>query len=311
MRVLIAGGAGFIGSHLSEHFITDGHAVIAVDNLVTGSEKNIRHLVDHPQFAFIEHDICEPIDVDGDIDVILNFASPASPPQYLNMPIKTLKTGSFGTYHCLELATRKNAKFLMASTSEIYGDPEVHPQNESYLGNVSSIGPRSVYDEAKRFSEAMTMAYHRAHNVDTRIVRIFNTYGPRMNLKDGRVVPNFIVQALKGLPLTIYGDGEQTRSFQYVDDLVRGVRCLLDSDHNEPVNIGNPREMTILEFAEIVNEITQNPGGIILRKDSRVKGDPQRRQPDISKAEEILKWKPQVDLHEGLEKTIKYFRELV
>lgn len=311
MRVLVAGGAGFIGSHLCEHFLEAGGDVIAVDNLLTGSQNNIAHLLENPRFTFINQDISEPFDIDGSLDAILNFASPASPPHYLRMPIETLKVGSFGTYHCLELAHKKNAKFLIASTSEIYGDPLEHPQNEDYLGNVSTIGPRGVYDEAKRFSEAMTMAYHRTHGVQTRIVRIFNTYGPRMNLADGRVVPNFIVQALRGEALTIYGDGKQTRSFQYVADLVRGVSALLASNYAEPVNIGNPHEMTIAQFAETVNAITGNPKGIIYKPADRIAGDPQRRQPDISRAMEILRWQPEVSLEEGLTKTIAYFREVL
>lgn len=311
MRVLITGGAGFIGSHLCEHFLSEGHNVVALDNLVTGSKKNINHLLGNPLFEFVHQDITEPFDLQGDVDAILQFASPASPPHYLEMPILTLRTGSFGNHHCLELALKKNAKILFASTSEIYGDPLVHPQEESYLGNVDTIGPRGVYDEAKRFGESLVMAYHRKYTLETRIVRIFNTYGPRMNLADGRVVPNFIVQALRGEPLTIYGDGSQTRSFQYVDDLVRGVRCLLESDYAEPVNIGNPYEMTIREFAEIVNEVTDNRGGVIYKHQDRISGDPQRRQPDIRRAKEILNWEPEIDLREGLKRTIAYFRELV
>lgn len=311
MRVLVTGGAGFIGSHLCEHYLQNGHDVIAMDNLVTGDKKNIEHLLDNPHFEFINHNISEPFSIDGDLDLIFQFASPASPPQYLKLPLETLKVGSFGTYNTLKIAKQKNARVLFASTSEIYGDPLIHPQNEDYWGNVHTIGPRGVYDEAKRFSEAMMMAYHRTFDVKTYLVRIFNTYGPRMNLSDGRVVPNFIVQALRGEPLTIYGDGLQTRSFQYVDDLVRGVTSLIASDYHYPVNIGNPYEMTIREFAETVNEVTQNPGGVIYQPQERVQDDPQRRQPDITRAKEILDWEPQVNLKDGLTKTIEYFRKFV
>ncbi|MEM6280847.1 MAG: UDP-glucuronic acid decarboxylase family protein [Chloroflexota bacterium] len=311
MRVVITGGAGFIGSHLSESYLNDGHHVVAVDNLLTGSEDNIQHLIDHPNFEYVRHDVIDGIDIAGDVDGILHFASPASPPHYLKMPVETLRVGAEATYHCLNMAVKKNARFLMASTSEIYGDPLEHPQAETYHGNVSTIGPRGVYDEAKRYAESMTMAYHRSLGVETRIVRIFNTYGPRMNMDDGRVVPNFIVQALRGEPLTVYGDGMQTRSFQYVDDLVRGVRRLLECNYAGPVNIGNPVEITIKQFAEIVNEVTGNEAGIIMKPTDRIEDDPQRRQPDISLAKRELDWEPIVDLREGLAKTMIYFKELI
>lgn len=310
MRVLITGGAGFLGSHLVDRFLAEGHSVIAMDNLITGNTRNIEHQVGNPNFSFIKHDVTNYIYISGPIDAVLHFASPASPIDYLKLPIQTLKVGSLGTHNALGLALAKKARFLLASTSEIYGDPLEHPQKESYPGNVDPIGPRGVYDEAKRFAEAITMAYHRYHGVDTRIVRIFNTYGPRMRLADGRVVPNFIAQALRGEPLTVYGDGSQTRSFQYVSDLIEGLYRLLASDFNEPVNIGNPDEMTILQFAEAVNDITGNKAGIVY-KDERIKGDPQTRQPDITRARDILKWEPKVKLREGLEKTIAYFREVV
>lgn len=311
MRVLITGGAGFLGSHLCDRFIAEGHDVIAMDNLITGNTQNIVHLSGNPNFSFIKHDVTNYIYVDGEIDAVLHFASPASPIDYLKYPIQTLKVGSLGTHNALGLALAKNAKFLLASTSEVYGDPLEHPQKETYVGNVDTIGPRGVYDEAKRFAEALTMAYHRAHNVETRIVRIFNTYGPRMRLDDGRVVPNFIGQALRGEPLTVYGDGSQTRSFQYASDLIDGIYRLLNSDFSNPVNIGNPYEMTILEFAEVVNNLTQNPAGITYKEDLRIKGDPQTRQPDITRAGEVLGWKPQVELQEGLKNTIEYFRDVV
>ncbi|MCB9451770.1 MAG: SDR family oxidoreductase [Anaerolineaceae bacterium] len=310
MRVLITGGAGFIGSHLCDRFLAEGHNVVAMDNLITGNTRNIAHLAGNSQFQFIHHDITNYIYIKGDIDAVVHFASPASPIDYLKLPIQTLKVGALGTHNALGLALAKKAKFLSASTSEIYGDPLEHPQKESYPGNVDPIGPRGVYDEAKRYAEALVMAYHRVHGVDTHIVRIFNTYGPRMRLADGRVVPNFIAQALRGEPLTVYGDGMQTRSFQYVSDLVEGVYRLLHSDYNDPVNIGNPYEMSILEFAQVVNEITENKGGIIY-KDERIQGDPQTRQPDISRAKSVLNWEPKVKLREGLTKTIAYFREVL
>ena len=311
MRVLITGGAGFLGSHLCDRFLAEGHTVVAMDNLITGNTRNIAHLAGNPDFSFIRHDITDYIYLDGPVDAVLHFASPASPIDYLKLPIQTLKVGALGTHNALGLALGKEAKFLLASTSEVYGDPLEHPQKEQYPGNVDPIGPRGVYDEAKRFAEALTMAYHRVHEVDTRIVRIFNTYGPRMRLADGRVVPNFIAQALRHEALTIYGDGSQTRSFQYVDDLVEGVYRLLMSNFNEPVNIGNPDEMTIVEFAHVVNEVTSNPAGIIFMAEERIKGDPQTRQPDISRARAVLNWEPRVNLHEGLEKTITYFREVL
>jgi len=308
VRVLITGGAGFLGSHLCDRFLAEGHQVVAMDNLITGNTANIAHLAGNRSFHFIHHDVTNYIYLAGPVDAVLHFASPASPIDYLRYPIQTLKVGALGTHNALGVALAKGAKFLLASTSEIYGDPLVHPQNEEYVGNVDSIGPRGVYDEAKRFAEALTMAYHRAHHVDTRIVRIFNTYGPRMRLEDGRVVPNFIAQALRHEPLTVYGDGSQTRSFQYVSDLVDGVYRLLMSDYNYPVNIGNPHEMTILEFAMLVNEITGNPAGIVYKAEERIKGDPQTRQPDITRARTILNWEPKVDLRDGLERTIEHFR---
>lgn len=310
MRVLITGGAGFLGSHLSDRFLAEGHTVIAMDNLITGNTRNIAHLAGNPNFTFIHHDVTDYIYINGTVDAVLHFASPASPIDYLKLPIQTLKVGALGTHNALGLALAKNSRFLLASTSEIYGDPLEHPQKETYPGNVDPIGPRGVYDEAKRYAEALTMAYHRVHSVDTRIVRIFNTYGPRMRLADGRVVPNFIAQALRGEPLTVYGDGSQTRSFQYVNDLVEGLYRLLLSDFNDPVNIGNPDEMTILEFAKTVNAVTGNESGIIY-KDERIKGDPQTRQPDISRARTVLNWEPKVKLREGLEHTIAYFREVL
>jgi dTDP-glucose 4,6-dehydratase len=282
-----------------------------MDNLLTGNIRNIEHLDSHDSFQFIHHDVSNFIDLSGPLDAVLHFASPASPIDYLKFPIQTLKVGALGTHNTLGLALAKGAKFLLASTSEIYGDPLVHPQPETYVGNVDTIGPRGVYDEAKRYAEAMVMAYHRAHNLDTRIVRIFNTYGPRMRLDDVRVVPNFIGQALRGEALTIYGDGLQTRSFQYVDDLIDGIVRLLHSQFIEPVNIGNPREMTIREFAEVVNELTKNEAGTIYMEGNRIKGDPQTRQPDITRAKAILDWEPRVDLVGGLKVTIEFFREVV
>lgn len=308
MRVLITGGAGFLGSHLCDRFLAEGHTVIAMDNLITGSTDNIAHLAGHPRFLFIHHDVTNYIYIEGPLDAVLHFASPASPIDYLELPIQTLKVGALGTHKALGLARAKGARFLLASTSEVYGNPQVHPQPESYYGHVNPVGPRGVYDEAKRFAEAMTMAYHTYHGVETRIVRIFNTYGPRMRLRDGRVVPNFISQALRGEPLTIYGDGSQTRSFQYVSDLVEGVYRLFFSDEVEPVNIGNPAEFTIAEFAQIVNEITGNKAGVVYHN-LRTKDDPQVRQPDITKARRILNWEPKVTLREGLEQTIPWFRQ--
>jgi len=311
VRILITGGAGFLGSHLCDRFLAEGHSVIAMDNLITGNTDNIAHLSGNPDFQFIHHDVTNYIFIPGELDAVLHFASPASPIDYLNFPIQTLKVGSLGTHNALGLARSKGARFLLASTSEIYGDPLVHPQPETYVGNVDAIGPRGVYDEAKRFAESMTMAYYRYHDIDTRIVRIFNTYGPRMRLDDGRVVPNFVKQALNGEPLTVYGDGSQTRSFQYVDDLIEGIYRLLNSDYNDPVNIGNPYELSIVQFAEVVNELTDNPGGIVYKESERIQGDPQTRQPDITRAKEVLGWEPKVDLSEGLQKTVEYFSKVV
>ena len=306
MRILVTGGAGFIGSHLCDRLLAEGHSVIAMDNLITGSTDNIAHLAGHRSFLFVEHDVTNYIYVEGPVDAVLHFASPASPVDYLNYPIQTLKVGALGTHKALGLAKAKNARFLLASTSEVYGDPLIHPQPEEYWGNVNPVGPRGVYDEAKRFAEAMTMAYHRYHGLETRIVRIFNTYGPRMRINDGRVVPNFIFQALHGQPLTIYGQGEQTRSFCYVSDLVEGALRLLNSGENDPTNIGNPTEMTILEFATLVNEITGNPADIIFKP--LPEDDPKQRKPDIGKARALLDWNPTVALREGLVATISDYR---
>lgn len=313
MRVLITGGAGFLGSHLCDRFLKDGHEVIAMDNLITGSTNNIAHLAGNQWFTFIKHNVSNYIYIDGPLDAVLHFASPASPNDYLEHPIPTLKVGSLGTLNTIGLAKAKNARYLLASTSEVYGDPQVNPQPETYWGHVNPIGPRGVYDEAKRFAEAMTMAYHRYHGVDTRIVRIFNTYGPRMRINDGRVVPNFLTQALRGKSLTVYNDGQQTRSFQYVSDLVEGTYALLFSDEVLPVNIGNPDEMTILEFAKAVKQVTHSDSDIdfIQPQDQRIKDDPQVRRPDISKARSLLGWEPVVKLPDGLEKTIPYFKERV
>lgn len=307
MRLLITGGAGFIGSHLCDHFLARGHRVVAVDNFITGSRDNIAHLADEPRFEFIYQDVTNFVEVEGPLDAILHFASPASPKSYIDYPIQTLKVGSLGTHNTLGLARIKGARFLLASTSEVYGDPLVHPQREDYWGNVNPIGPRGVYDEAKRFAEAMTLAYHRTHGLDTRIVRIFNTYGPRMALDDGRVVPNFVGQALRGEPLTVHGDGSQTRSFIFVTDLVEGIARLLDSSEVMPVNVGNPDEMTIKTFAEKINSATGNKAGIVLTR--RPVDDPGRRCPDITRARQILGWEPSVPLDEGLEKTIAFFRQ--
>lgn len=308
MRVLITGGAGFLGSHLCDRFLAEGHTVIAMDNLITGSVKNIEHLAGHERFSYIKHDVTDYIYVAGPLDAVLHFASPASPIDYLQLPIQTLKVGALGSHKALGLAKDKGAKFFLASTSEIYGDPAIHPQPESYPGNVDPIGPRGVYDEAKRFAEALTMAYHRFHGVDTRIVRIFNTYGPRMRLRDGRIVPTFVPQAILRQPLTVYGDGSQTRSFCYVSDLVEGIYRLLMSNEHEPVNIGNPHEMTVLEFAHLINKITENPAGVIF-EDRRIQGDPQTRQPDITKAKAVLGWEPKIGIEEGLRLTIEHFRK--
>jgi dTDP-glucose 4,6-dehydratase len=314
MRILVTGAAGFLGSSLCDRLIAEGHQVIGMDNFITGSPDNLEHLAGDPNFSFIRHDVSDYIFVPGEIDAIMHFASPASPNPnspfgYLNLPIQTLKAGALGTHNTLGIAKKYSARYILASTSEIYGDPLEHPQTEAYWGHVDPIGPRSVYDEAKRFAEALTMAYHRFHDVDTRIVRIFNTYGPRMHLDDGRVVPNFLQQAILGQPLTVYGDGSQTRSFCYVDDLIEGIYRLLLSDEHLPVNIGNHVESTILEFAERINELTGNTAGITFVEDARGEGDPQRRQPDISRAKEILDWEPKISLEEGLMKTIPYFKQ--
>ncbi|CAI4032559.1 dTDP-glucose 4,6-dehydratase [Nitrospira tepida] len=334
MRILITGGAGFLGSHLSDMLIGKGHEVVAVDNLITGRAENIAHLMGHPRFSFIKYNVCDYLHVDGPLDAILHFASPASPQDYLEMPIATLKVGALGTHKALGLAKAKGARLLLASTSEVYGDPLVNPQPESYWGNVNPISPRGVYDEAKRFAEAITMAYHRYHGLDTRIVRIFNTYGPRMRPNDGRVVSNFIVQALQGKPLTIFGDGTQTRSFCYADDLVRGITDLLvaDSDKtvdqrtdrstfltkssqplpetiHDPVNIGNPRELTVKDIAELVLRLTGSKSAIEYRP--LPADDPKVRRPDIRRAKMLLGWEPQVELEDGLRKTIEYFRQVV
>lgn len=311
MRLLITGAAGFLGSHLCDRFLAEGHSVIGMDNLLTGNTRNIAHLAGRLDFRFIHHDVTQYIYVAEPLDAVLHFASPASPIDYLKFPIQTLKVGALGTHNTLGLARAKGARFLIASTSEVYGDPLQHPQREDYNGNVDAVGPRGVYDEAKRFAEAMTMAYHRFHNVDTRIVRIFNTYGPRMRLDDGRVVPNFIGQALRGEPLTVYGDGSQTRSFQYVSDLVEGVYRLLLSDFHDPVNIGTQDELSVAEFARLVNEMTGNNAGITFKQDERIAGDPQTRRPDATRARTVLGWEPAVPLREGLDRTIAYFREVV
>ena len=306
-RYLITGGAGFIGSHLCERFLSQGHEVLCMDNYSTGANENIAPFLKNPKFRFIDHNVSRYIEVQEPLDYILHFASPASPVDYMELPIPTLKVGALGTHNTLGLAKAKSAVYLLASTSEVYGDPLVRPQSEEYWGNVNPIGPRGVYDEAKRFAEAITMAYHRYHGLNTRIVRIFNTYGPRMRMRDGRVVPNFITQALKGEPLTVYGQGEQTRSFQYVDDLVSGIQKLLESHENLPVNIGNPHEMTVLEFAEKIIELTGSQSTVVYRP--LPQDDPQVRQPDITKARRVLGWEPQVPLEQGLKRTIDYFRE--
>jgi dTDP-glucose 4,6-dehydratase len=313
MRILLTGAAGFLGSHLCERLLAEGHQVIGMDNFITGNPANLTHLAGQEGFSFIRHDVSNFIFVPGKVEAVLHFASPASPNPlsplgYVNLPIQTMKAGALGTHNTLGVARTHQARFLLASTSEIYGDPLEHPQSESYWGHVDPIGPRSVYDEAKRFAEALTMAYHRAHDINTSIVRIFNTYGPRMHLDDGRVVPNFLQQALRGEPLTIYGDGSQTRSFCFVDDLVDGIIRLLYSNEHDPVNIGNPQETTILEFAELINRLTGNREGVIYQPQARTGNDPQRRQPDISRARTILGWEPKVGLEEGLQKTIIYFK---
>ncbi len=307
MRVLITGAGGFLGSHLVDRFLAEGYKVVGVDNFLTGSPDNIAHLIGNPDFEFLEHDVTTYMYVAGELDGVLHFASPASPVDYLQLPIQTLKVGSLGTHKALGLAKAKGARFLLASTSEVYGDPQVHPQPESYWGHVNPVGPRGVYDEAKRFAEAMTMAYHRFHQIDTRIVRIFNTYGPRMRQQDGRVVSNFVVQALKGEPLTIYGNGEQTRSFCYVSDLVEGILGLFTSEENEPTNIGNPNEFTVRQLADQVLQLTGSSSTIELHP--LPTDDPKVRQPDITKARTKLGWEPSVSLEDGLTRTIDYFRQ--
>ena len=307
-RILITGAAGFLGSHLCDRFIKEGYSVVAMDNLITGQLKNIEHLFKLENFEFYHHDVSKFIHVPGELDYILHFASPASPIDYLKIPIQTLKVGSLGIHNCLGLAKAKNARVLIASTSEVYGDPTVHPQTEEYWGNVNPVGPRGVYDEAKRFQEAMTMAYHNFHGVETRIIRIFNTYGPKMRLNDGRVLPAFIGQALRGEDLTIFGDGSQTRSFCYVDDLVEGIYRLLHFDYAYPVNVGNPDEISIGDFAEEIIKLTGTDQKVIY-KDLPV-DDPKQRQPDITKAREILNWEPKVDRAEGLKRTYAYFKSL-
>jgi dTDP-glucose 4,6-dehydratase len=311
MRILITGGAGFIGSHLGDYLLERGHEVIAMDNLSTGSTDNIAHLVGHDSFRFIKHNVTDFIYVEGPLDAVLHLASLPSPVDYLNYPIQTLKVGALGTHKALGLAKAKGARFLLASTSEVYGDPLEHPQSEDYWGNVNPVGPRGVYDESKRFAEALAMAYHRYHGVETRIARIFNTYGPRMRLDDGRVVPNFIRQALTGEPLTVYDEGTRTRSFCYVSDLVEGMVRLLMSGEATPVNLGNPQEMTILEFAHKVRDVTGSASEILFvhPRDERTKDDPMVRQPDITKARRVLGWEPEVSLEEGLIKTFEWFRK--
>jgi len=306
-KVLITGGAGFLGSHLCDRFIAEGHHVIAMDNLLTGSKENIAHLFSHKHFEFYHHDVSKFVHVPGDLDYILHFASPASPIDYLKMPIQTLKVGSLGTHNLLGLALAKNARMLIASTSEVYGDPLVHPQNEEYWGNVNPIGPRGVYDEAKRFQEAMTMAYHTYHGVDTRIVRIFNTYGPRMRLNDGRALPAFMSQAIRGENLTVFGDGSQTRSFCYVGDLIEGIYRLLLSDYTQPVNLGNPVEISLNEFAQEIIALTGSNSEIIYL--DLPKDDPKKRRPDINLAKKVLDWEPKVSRSEGLKITLEYFKE--
>jgi dTDP-glucose 4,6-dehydratase len=309
LRVVITGGAGFLGSHLCDLFLAKGWDVLCLDNLVTGAESNVAHLLSHQRFRLARQDVSKYIEIAGAVDAVLHFASPASPPDYLKLPIQTLKVGALGTHNTLGLALAKKAKYLLASTSECYGDPEVSPQPETYWGHVNPIGPRGVYDEAKRFAEAITMAYHRYHGVDTRIVRIFNTYGPRMRLNDGRALPNFLYQALSGQPITVYGDGKQTRSFCYVSDLIEGIYRLLESSEHEPVNLGNPRELTILEFAERVRTLVGAAVPIVFHP--LPQDDPKQRCPDIAKARRTLHWEPKVDLEEGLRLTYDFFRQQV
>jgi dTDP-glucose 4,6-dehydratase len=308
MRAVVTGGAGFLGSHLCDRLLAEGWDVLAIDNFITGAKGNLSHLSGNKKFKFQKADVSKPLKVAGQVGYVLHFASPASPPDYLRHPIATMMVGSAGTQNALELALAKDAKFFLASTSECYGDPEVSPQHEDYWGHVNPIGPRGVYDEAKRFSEAMTMAYHRYHEVDTHIVRIFNTYGPRMRLNDGRALPNFVFQALSGKPLTIYGDGKQTRSFCYVGDLIEGIHRLMMSNEHLPTNVGNPQEITILEFAERIRKHFENPPPIVF--EPLPEDDPKRRCPDITKAKRILKWEPKVSLEEGLKLTLAHFKEV-
>jgi dTDP-glucose 4,6-dehydratase len=309
MRALVTGGAGFLGSHLCDYLVAHDWDVVCIDNEVTGTGSNIRHLLGNTGFEYVLADVSRELTYPGSVGYVLHFASPASPPDYLQLPIETLLVGSYGTHNALRLAEQKGAKFLLASTSECYGDPEVSPQPETYWGRVNPVGPRSVYDEAKRFSEALTMAFHRARGVDTRIVRIFNTYGPRMRLNDGRALPNFLYQALTGKPITVYGDGSQTRSFCYVSDLIEGIYRLMQSDEHLPVNIGNPNEITILEFAQRIKALTASDMSIVF--EPLPQDDPKQRRPDISKAQRLLQWQPKVSLQEGLERTLQYFRERV
>ncbi len=314
MRVLITGAAGFLGSHLCDRLLREGHQVVGMDNFITGNSENLAHLAGDQNFLFIRHDVSNFIFVPGKLDAVLHFASPASPNEssplgYINLPIQTMKAGALGTHNTLGIARANDARFLLASTSEIYGDPLEHPQIESYWGHVDPIGKRSVYDEAKRFAEALTMAYHRFHGLDTRIARIFNTYGPRMHIDDGRVVPNFIQQALRLEPLTVYGEGVQTRSFCYVDDMVDGIYRLLISEEHEPINIGNPIETSIHDLALIINSLTNNPAGIMSFERKRGPSDPQRRRPDISRARNILNWEPHISLEEGIQRTTPYFKD--
>ncbi|HEX9793747.1 MAG TPA: UDP-glucuronic acid decarboxylase family protein [Planctomycetota bacterium] len=306
-RALVTGGAGFLGSHLCERLLERGYEVLAMDNLITGDPRNIEHLRGNPQFEFVQHDVSHYIHLPGPLEAVFHFASPASPIDYVKIPIQTMKVGSLGTHNCLGLALAKGSRFLLASTSEVYGDPLVHPQSEEYFGNVNTISTRGVYDEAKRFAESLTMAYHRFHGLDTRIVRIFNTYGPRMRLADGRVLPSFVKSVLDGRPLTVFGDGSQTRSFCYRDDLIEGILRLFDSDETTPVNIGNPHEITILEFAEIVQKVAGSKLAIEYR--DLPDGDPKLRRPDITKARKLLDWEPQVPLEEGLRRAIDSFRK--
>ncbi len=308
MRIVLTGGAGFIGSHLADRLVAEGHQVIAVDNLITGFEENIAHLLGNPSFSYLRQDITLPFDIPGQVDWVLNLASPASPIDYLRLPLETLRVGSYGTHNTLDLARAKGASYLLTSTSEVYGDPQVHPQPESYWGNVNPNGPRSVYDEAKRYAEAATMAYHREFGLDVRIVRIFNTYGPRNRVDDGRVVPTFINQALRNEPLTVFGEGRQTRSFQYVDDLVEGLRLLMERGNHQPVNIGNPNEMTILQFARLIIDLTGSASEIVYRP--LPVDDPQIRQPDISRARDLLGWEPRIPVEAGLQRTIDWYRTL-